>query len=155
MGVYKNLLIIRNNLTVLDAYFIKAKCGSAQLTIDDMPPMKTSVFFSGNSLAKEAIQAQKTSDSATLEMIMSENDFKICKRDRSIHYSSSEYTPRKMFLKFLDFIYGSELARVSEDGGFKQVLFMGETKNGLTIELPIEFVNPVEPTDLKGFGKDI
>jgi hypothetical protein len=154
MGVYKNLLVIRNNLTVLDAYFIKAKCGSAQLTIDDMPPMKTSVFFSGNSLAKEAIQAQKTSDSATLEMLMSENDFKICKRDRSIHYSSSEYTPRKMFLKFLDIIYGSELARASEDGGFKQVLFMGETKNGLTIELPIEFVNPVEPTDVKGFGKD-
>lgn len=45
LGTHENVLIVRNNLTILDAYLIRAEAGSAELRIDDLEPSKTSILF--------------------------------------------------------------------------------------------------------------
>ncbi|CAF0705610.1 unnamed protein product [Brachionus calyciflorus] len=65
LGNFDNFLIIRNNLTILDTYHLKADAGTAEIRINNQPPSHTSTFLSNQF-------KHKTIDEAFLEINMSD-----------------------------------------------------------------------------------
>jgi hypothetical protein len=134
LEIYHSLLLIRNNLTIMDTYLIKAKGGSAHVRIENMTPMKSSLFL--NEINNREV-SQKTSDYSPLEFHMTENDFKLC--GDSSYFSG--FSLRKFF--FNPFRSKEE---EEEEQLTKKKNFLGTTKKGAIIELPPHFLNAtIEP----------
>jgi hypothetical protein len=91
MGTFRSFLIIRNNLTIVDVYPIQAEVGSAKLKIEDMAPLRTSVFFDGRHSAGnhhhvnfeetccDDLASDSSSSSSSLLIKMNDRDFKLCR----------------------------------------------------------------------------
>lgn len=71
------MLIIRNNLTVLDVQTISAQVGTADLRINNLPPMRSSLFFN-NQVEKNSPTHFQTTDYSNIIMQMNKNDFEHC-----------------------------------------------------------------------------
>lgn len=103
LGVHENVLIVRNNLTVLDACLLVAEADSAELRVQGRAPANTSLLFSAkvmsafmstrpimltypnvlctkanSAAAASALRLAADDDEAKLEMVMSEVDFALC-----------------------------------------------------------------------------
>ena len=77
LGRFEEMLILRNNLTVLDAFILRGEAGTAQLNINNMAPMRNSLFFDG--LTTDVLtEPSATSDLSNLVIEMSANDFANC-----------------------------------------------------------------------------
>jgi len=57
LGAHYDLLLFRNNLTILDAQLISGHVGTAELRINNLPPMKSSLFFNEMSQQNSATAA--------------------------------------------------------------------------------------------------
>ncbi len=57
LGAHYDLLLFRNNLTILDAQLISGHVGTAELRINNLPPMKSSLFFNEMSQQNSAAAA--------------------------------------------------------------------------------------------------
>lgn len=75
LGHFEDMVVIRNNLTVLDAFMIRADAGTAELTVNNMAPMRNSLFFDG---VQSDVLAESTSDLSNLVIEMSKEDFANC-----------------------------------------------------------------------------
>lgn len=84
VGEYENILLIRNNLTVLDSYYLRALAGTAELRLNNQAPMRTSIFFNGN---QESFH--KTVDHTSLLIEMNERDTICSLRNKSNKKHSS------------------------------------------------------------------
>jgi hypothetical protein len=141
MKIYHSLLLIRNNLTIMDTYFIKAKGGSANVRIENMAPMKSSLFL--NDINQNFV-SQKSSDYSPLEFQMSDNDFKLCGD------STGSY-----FKKFNPFSGSNSGFNEEEKSKKKKEFVLAKTNNGETIYLPIDFLNAtIEPNNYDLQNKD-
>lgn len=78
MGPHQTVLIIRNNLTVLDAYAVAGESGTAEIRLENMEPMRTSVFFNSQYQPVND-NLLKTSELSKVIIEMSEADFALCK----------------------------------------------------------------------------
>jgi hypothetical protein len=90
IGMHENALIIRNNLTILDAYVITGEAGTAELRINDKEPMRTSILFNSK-LTEMASQNFKLADTAKLDMQMNEVDFELCKGETKQRDTKQSY----------------------------------------------------------------
>lgn len=92
LGLFQSFLILRNNLTILDVYFLQAEIGSAKLRIDDMPPLKSSVYFNGKHALNRYMNADDTGyvfktpkQDGSLLIKMSNQDFQLCNQQSNQH----------------------------------------------------------------------
>jgi len=140
LEIYHSLLLIRNNLTIMDTYLIKAKGGSAHVRIENMTPMKSSLFLNEINTRDSS---QKTSDYSPLEFHMTDNDFKLC--GDSSYFSG--FSLRKYFFNPFRFVFESNAKTKEEEEQLtRKKNFLGTTKKGATIELPPHFLNvTIEP----------
>ncbi len=74
LGTHYDILLLRNNLTILDAQLITSKVGTAELRINNLPPMKSSSFL--NNLSQE--DGFVLTDFSNLVMKMTTDDFELC-----------------------------------------------------------------------------
>jgi len=75
IGQFEDLIIIRNNLTVIETFTVKGESGTAELNINNMVPMRNSLFFEGLSSLSETTS---TSDLSNVIIEMNKNDFENC-----------------------------------------------------------------------------
>ena len=132
IGIYHNLILIRNNFTIMDAYLVKGKGGSAQLKVENMLPMKSSLFL--NEISNRDLK-HVTADYSPLEFQMSENDLTLC---------GDETQYRGLSLKKL--ITNTFSLFSSKKEPIKKTQFLGKTKRGSTLVVTSEFLNAtIEP----------
>ena len=104
LGTFQNFLVIRNNLTILDAYLIQGEVGSAKLKINNIPPLKSSVFFNGRQTSSVAnggaLELEETLDvkkeeaggaAVSLLMKMSESDYQILCENHAVNVQSFSF----------------------------------------------------------------
>ena len=77
LGRFEEMLVLRNNLTVLDAFIVRGEAGTAQLNVNHMAPMRNSLFFDG--LNTDVLtEPTATSDLSNLVVEMTSADFSNC-----------------------------------------------------------------------------
>lgn len=88
IGNYQDLLIIRNNLTIIDAQLISGAVGSAELRVNNLPPMKSSLFFNE---IQHSTMIFKTTDFSNMILQMNQGDFEHCTSDSMVQDTSFEF----------------------------------------------------------------
>ena len=172
IGTFYSAILIRNNLTILDSYLIKAESGSANLLINEMSPMKTSILFNGNAAALKneelLIEKHRLTDYSPLHIEMNENDFKLCFKERK-NYNQLSKENRFSFYHVFDYLYRmdkSDDSLIIRDDEFinnieqtqqKQPLkgyILQKTRDGISIKVNTELLNRIEPSDIELLSVD-
>ena len=113
VGEFDELLIIRNNLTIIEVQPVRVSVGTAELRINNLPPMRSSLFFNELQQTPTAFNTHlKTSDVSNLIMQMNDEDFEHCKAGAEsafIDFDNERFT----YKRFLD-EYNQLLSRMSQ-----------------------------------------
>lgn len=86
LGIHENVLVVRNNLTILDAYHVLGAAASAELRLEGLEPAKTSVLL--NEPEQQASRGLDLAEDSTLGIVMTEREFELCKLDTTPRHDS-------------------------------------------------------------------
>lgn len=127
IGTHQDLLVVRNNLTIIEVQLISGAVGTAELSVNNLPPMKNSLFFNE---IQQATTSFRTTDVSRLILKMGSDDFEHCNSE--IAGTQVEMDNEHLFHDTLFEQYSHVLDKISKDDSVPPEV-RTESHNGIDV----------------------